>query len=715
MNRFVLPAAAETRFMATSPPIGAEVLSVEQFAKCWAESGLLPAAEVSSLAARVPAAQRGDCRPFAGQLVRLGKLTAYQSSMLCQGRSKGLVLDNYAILDKIGQGGMGMVFKALNRRLARVVALKVLPPSVTKKGHALERFQREVRVASKLHHPNIVAAYDAGADKGVYFLVMEYVDGSDLASLVKTQGPLPVGLAIHCAVQAVRGLEYAHAAGIIHRDIKPANLLVSGGVVSGRVAGGSNDNSAPPPLNVKILDMGLARSEDAGNTPAAAEELTEAGSFLGTSDYTAPEQAANSKNADQRSDIYSLGCTLYFLLTGQVMYAGGTMIEKLLAHRSETIPSLRKLRPDVSRALDNVYQRMVAKKPEDRYPSMSAVAAALDSCLTPADRAVAANGLPQRAGTPLVPASSVTDTQADNTGSSGIAERKRSPRHWWIIGAGAAVAAVAAIVTAGVVTLALVKAFTKGDRPPSDTSKNVVDVSPTDTGKTAVTPPDTGKHNWGADEAWVRSVAVMPIRQQWPTFVEKMRQLNPGMRPRVDRRIEKGGIVEIAFDADQVVDISPVRALSKLQELTCSGSADGRGKLGDLSPLKGMQLRQLNCSRNPSINDLSALKGMPLHKLTIGMTGVGDLSPLAGMPLESLDITGTGVRDLSPLRGLPLTQLHLRRTPVDDLTPLKGMALVEISVDPRNPRFFDVLRAIPTLKTINDQPVPPGFHKVGGK
>jgi serine/threonine protein kinase len=326
------------------------MVSVEQFLKGLSESGLLPADEVRALAQRHV---QGDARALAQELVKQQKLTPYQASMLGRGRSKGLVLAGaYVVLEKLGQGGMGMVFKAHDRRMNRIVAIKVLPPAFTKKPHAVQRFQREVQAAARLVHPNIVASFDAGQDIGAYFLVMEFVDGSDLSRLVKQQGPLGVAQAVGCILQAARGLEHAHGAGVIHRDIKPGNLLLD--------RGGT----------VKILDMGLARFEETADHPDAMDELTQAGSVLGTSDYMAPEQALNSKNADQRADIYGLGCTLWYLLTGKPMYSGETMMEKLMAHRDAPIPSLRAVRPESPKKLEAIFQRLVAKKAEDRYQSL---------------------------------------------------------------------------------------------------------------------------------------------------------------------------------------------------------------------------------------------------------------------------------------------------------------------------------------------------------
>ncbi len=258
-----------------------------------------------------------------------------------------------------------------------MVALKILPPSFARDRTALARFKREVEAAGKLNHPNIVAALDADEDRGVHFLVMEYVEGRDLDRVVRERGPLRVVDAIEYLIQAARGLAAAHAEGIVHRDIKPSNLML--------------DTQG----TVRVLDLGLARIVDASNPfgQAAGGRLTESGMYMGTIDYMAPEQAEDSRRADQRADIYSLGCTLYYLMTGREPFAGETVLKRLMAHQERPAPPLRGARPDAPAALEDAFQQMMAKRPADRPESMTAVIALLESCKA----AAAGRTLPPRA------------------------------------------------------------------------------------------------------------------------------------------------------------------------------------------------------------------------------------------------------------------------------------------------------------------------------
>ena len=332
-------------------------LTAGELATAIQQSGLLEESDLASVRGRL--ATEHSAIDLACELIAVEKLTTFQASSLLRQDGLVLVLGAYEILDRIGAGGMGEVFKARHRRMRREVALKILPPQLTDDEAALKRFSREVRIVASLEHPNIVTAFDAGEQDGTHYLIMQYVEGCDLTTLIRSAGPLSVAKAVEFTLQAARGLVYAHGEGVIHRDIKPSNLLVD---KRGRV---------------KILDLGLARVD----VPAAEQRdgLTTTGAVMGTVDYMAPEQAVNTRTADHRSDIYSLGCTLHFLLTGKSPYSGETMMECLIAHREKDIPVLQAESERVPEALQAVFEKMLARNPEDRFSSVSEVVTALDS------------------------------------------------------------------------------------------------------------------------------------------------------------------------------------------------------------------------------------------------------------------------------------------------------------------------------------------------
>lgn len=271
----------------------------------------------------------------------------------------GSLLGPYKLLDKLGEGGMGAVYKAQHTRLGRFVAIKVLPPHVSSRPDALARFDREMKAVGSLHHPNIVHANDAGEFNGVHYLSMEYVEGQDLHEFVKARGPMSVLNACKAIRQATIGLAAAHKMGLVHRDIKPSNLFV-----------------AKKTGQIKILDMGLALlSQD--EEPAA---LTSAGQCFGTPDYMAPEQWNDAHTCDARADLYSLGCTLFFLLVGRPPYHGEThrtAANKMKGHLIDLAPDLRTARSDIPEGLDTIYRKLMAKAPGDRFASANELAEAL--------------------------------------------------------------------------------------------------------------------------------------------------------------------------------------------------------------------------------------------------------------------------------------------------------------------------------------------------
>jgi WD40 repeat protein len=284
----------------------------------------------------------------------------------------------YRVLGLLGSGGMGAVYKAEHRLMERVVAVKVMAQALVGNAAGVERFRREFKASARLTHPNIVAAYDAEQAGDLHFLVMEYVEGTDLARWVAERGPLPVAEACDYVRQAALGLQHAHDHGMIHRDIKPHNLM--------RTRDGT----------IKILDFGLARlAAEAGAVPSG---VTGQNTLLGTVDYLAPEQADDARRADIRSDIYSLGCTLYHLLSGQPPFPRGTLVQKIMAHTERQPPSLLERRSDLPPGLARMVGRMMAKLPEQRYQTPAKVATALEpftgatAVLSRADRPARSGG-----------------------------------------------------------------------------------------------------------------------------------------------------------------------------------------------------------------------------------------------------------------------------------------------------------------------------------
>ena len=404
---------------------------------------------------------------FGERLVAAKKLTSFQVNALLRGSDDPLTLGEYIVQDIVGRGGMGTVYRAIHRRMKRTVAIKVLRRDIAHADLLAKRFLREVEVAAKLCHPNVVTAYDAGEQNGISYLVSEFVEGQNLSELVKEYGPLSLPLTVDVILQAARALEYVHREGVIHRDIKPSNLLI--------------DDAG----NVKVLDVGLARVSSPGMAEIDhASDLTTTGMIMGTVDYMSPEQAQNTRLADERSDVYSLGCTFCFLLTGHAPYANGTGIERLLAHREQPIPSLCALSPQVPKSIDQLLSSLMAKKPAERMASMRELTQRLEalkvaglpdvtlppsvseqedsdwsqplaSAIAPTQQLEAAlsdsdSGLNE--ATELMPRINTADVAEDSAAALAVARRpSKSPMSFlpWVILPGVAAIAIAAVFLRG--------------------------------------------------------------------------------------------------------------------------------------------------------------------------------------------------------------------------------------------------------------------------
>jgi serine/threonine-protein kinase len=331
----------------TPPPTAADLLDKAR------ELELTEASEVRAAPDNI-----GSPEEMARWLVEHGRVTAYQARLLLEGRGGELRLGGYRLLEPLGEGGMGRVFKARHLLLRRVVAIKIIRPGLLVTTAAARRFRREMRLAAKLAHPNVVAVLDAEEANGTHFLVTEFCPGPDLGRLVLKKGAPPVPTTCSYVRQAALGLYHAHEQGLVHRDVKPDNLLLQGAVV-------------------KVADFGLARWKSPDGESPSSGQVTREDVILGTPDYLAPEQALDARAADPRSDLYGLGCTLYHLLTGRVPFPGGDVMDKVLRHRLDDPDPVERHRPEVPPGVAAVVRRLMAKDPAERFATGAEVAAAL--------------------------------------------------------------------------------------------------------------------------------------------------------------------------------------------------------------------------------------------------------------------------------------------------------------------------------------------------
>ena len=326
-----------------------------------AESGLLTVQQFAKADGAVPesTATAGEA---ARRLVAAKVLTQFQAARLLAGRTDGFVLGQHVIQDQVGKGAFGRVYRATHRAMNRTVAIKVLSAEVTRTTSARQAFQREMKAAARLNHPNIVTAFDTDELGDRSYLVMEFVDGPTVEALVRDRGPLPWPEACELIRQVAVGLQHAHDTGMVHRDIKPANLLVT------------RPSNTVPGCVVKIADFGIARLSPTSNASAAP---TGPG-VLGTPDYVAPEQAYNPHTADHRADLYSLGCVFYFLLAGRPPFAGSSIPETVRRHQFEAPLPIERVRPDVHPVVAEIIGRLLAKDPNQRIATAAEVASRLE-------------------------------------------------------------------------------------------------------------------------------------------------------------------------------------------------------------------------------------------------------------------------------------------------------------------------------------------------
>lgn len=585
------------------------------------------------------------------------------------------LLGCYQILHEIGRGGMGVVYRARHLHMDRVVALKVVSDRARLSADAVARFRREVRTLAKMSHPNIVTAYDSGQQSGVLYLVMEWVEGKNLQAVVDLGGPLAPRRAVDFIIQAAEALDYAHRRGVVHRDVKPSNLML--------------DEHG----TVKVLDMGLARlhQHSSESTDGSDLELTQSRQLMGTYGYLAPEQALDARKADHRADIYSLGCTLHFLLTGKPPYSGASALERLIVEREA--PTLEPIHVEgVAPTLNPTFQRMVARSPDDRYQSMREVIEQLRG----AEEAHVTTQVGNKSTMPRQPRPS------------------RLPlRRSTVLGT-----LLVLLTTAiGVIALTGKKLVVRTDGPLTTALVNKLGIMVRNrathlehrcgVGRTTLNPGDydilVKKSPVGLNFSSTR-ISIRRLRQ-WTLYVTLQPQELSDVE--FERVVEELQRLNPEYDGKHAVYKREGQDVILRFSPLDPGLTPPRDKilpLRDITPLAGVCLTKLYLDHT-EVDDLRPLRHMSLHFLSLNYTNVDDLSPISQVPLTDLYLTGTRVASLREIERMPLERISIVETQVSDLTPLRGMPLSEIYCsEDLGKRHADVLRSIATLESINEMP-----------
>ena len=630
-------------------------------------------------------------------------------------------LAHYEVLELLGNGGFGTVVKAFDEKLHRFVAIKLMSPLLAATSAPRKRFVRKARTAAAVRHENVIAIY-AVEDEPIPYIVMDYIAGRTLQQKIDATGPLELPEVLKIGGQIAAGLAAAHAMGLIHRDIKPGNILLEDSFE-----------------HVRITDFGLARAADDAS-------VTQSGFVAGTPMYMAPEQA-QGEAIDQRADLFSLGSVLYTMCSGRPPFRAANTLAVLKRVVEHTPRPIREIIPEIPEWLCELISVLHAKIPADRIISAQELSDLLAQRLAelqwpgmiprvpdvpnfgevktpPPEKVpkplgmirwprffnrrwqVAAAGLVMLFGSlGLAEATGVTDFH-------GTVIRLLSPEGALVIEVDDPDVSVKidgpdiVITGAGAreIRLSPGNYLVEARKEGKVVSWELVTV--TNNGRRVVrvsreAPPETKITGRSAEtSAWERVVAALSAAEQVRAVAARLKEMNPNFDGAVVPTIENGVVRELAFNTDDVTDLSPLRVLSRLRALKCTGFGDrnspltdlsplselplrtltlAKGELFDLSPLRGMPLTEFKCF-GTRVNDLSPLRGMNLRILNCDGLHVSDLSPLKGMPLETLDLTGTKVEDLSALAGMKLEQLGLERTKVSDLSMLKGMKLTALSL-----------------------------------
>lgn len=600
-------------------------------------------------------------------------------------------LAHYEVLEVLGSGGFGIVLKAFDEKLHRLVALKLLGENLARDAGARVRFVREARAAAAVNNEHVVSVY-AVEEQPVPYLVMEYVAGPTLQERFNDGRALPLQDVLQIGYQIASGLAAAHRNGLIHRDIKPGNILLE----TQDDLLNPNEGSVASAIKAKITDFGLARTIDDG------PGLAQSGVIVGTPQFMSPEQALDEP-VDQRSDLYSLGSVLYAMCTGTSPFDAPSSLAVMKRVCDEQPAPVATANPAVPRWLSDAIGRLLAKKPADRFGSAAEVAELFARALS----------------RPRGPATMELSPQRPNLISS--------QRH---ILRSAAIVGVMVLMVAGMaIYFVRQREHTEGNGTTTNNAEpeKLVDELPSDF------------------EAWMKTVAALSPQKQAEAVAIRLRDHNPGFDGKFTRKIEASTVKEFSIVTDHVKDIAPVRALAHLDRLDCPGTFAGNRALEDLTPLRGMKIRHLhfhysrvkdlspledlalitlNCGHSQVadlsplrkmklqslfatevlVSDLTPLKDMPLIQLDCSQTRVSSLEPVANAPLTWLKCSQTPINDLSPLKGKAITVLWCAATKVTDLSPLLGAPLQDLRFDIVPQRDHAILQTFPKLTTINGRP-----------
>lgn len=571
------------------------------------------------------------------------------------------------VLKKLGQGGMGAVYKARDINLDRMVALKTLSNDLAQDPEFITRFRREASLAAKLDHPNLIRVFSAGEFESLYYITMELVEGESARDRLVRDGKLPLAEVLTIGVFVAEALDHGwQHAKLIHRDIKPANIFLS--------------NTG----QVKLGDLGLAKSADENSG------LTTTGQAVGTPFYISPEQGLGEKEIDFRSDIYSLGCTLYHLITGEPPYACPSSMAVIHKHIYDPPPGILDKIPDCPMTLAILLAKMMAKQPNARHQSYTELIAEMQR-------------VRYRLLEPVAPAPA---SKALSATSASRLDQKRQQSH----------ALAYCVIATALITIGA--GLWIWEPWKSDIAKPPPSVANSRT--------ETPKPSPSTASSLTQEAATLPAERQVQHVLARLKELTPGLACNETHTIEGGKVTKLSIASTAgFSDISPLQALADLRCLEYTVSA-AECPLVDLQPLRDLSLVELKL-RHVAINDLtplvkmpleilhldscscveiSPLKGMQLRRLSLWSSPVSNLDPLAGMPLEWLNCSGTKVLDLTPLRDAKLIQLFCDNTNVSDLSPLRDMPLRILRCDLETAKQnMAVLQAIATLENINGVPV----------